>query len=70
MSRNRGSRQSPMRERKPSFASRILQGKGINDESLDLFSWLRKSPNPVQPSNDNVTSQNGENKILHLFSIL
>ncbi|XP_078178706.1 uncharacterized protein LOC144572896 isoform X2 [Carex rostrata] len=62
MSRNRGSRQSPMRERKPSFASRILQGKGINDESLDLFSWLRKSPNPVQPSNDNVTSQKVQGK--------
>ncbi|KAF3334046.1 proteoglycan 4-like protein [Carex littledalei] len=48
-----------MRERKPSFASRILQGKGIKDESLDLFSRLRKSPNPVQPSNDSVTSQHG-----------
>ncbi|KAJ4788278.1 Translation initiation factor IF-2 [Rhynchospora pubera] len=61
MSQNRGSRQSPMRERKPSFTARILQGKKIKDESLDLFSWLRKSPNPAPPEvgKNNVLSQHG-----------
>lgn len=56
-----------MRERKPSFAARILQGKGVKDESLDLFSWLRKPPNPLPPSNDNVKGQSGQ--ISNLYTL-